>query len=182
MKHVKPEAWSHQEMTPIQTAAWYKQQSDDQIRVLTAHNVWYGPEHLRPRNGCPLSSSEPDPEPDIEPDTPLSMMPVPAAPLVWTRRVTVAEIIAACAAVTKVNIDEIKSMRRSLTVSKARHMVMYLAKKHTVRSLSEIGRMLGGKDHSTVIHGRNRVQEDLDSGGEIFGAMIAESETKLGLR
>src|SRR3546814_12506043 len=45
-----------------------------------------------------------------------------------------------------------RSKRRARAVVRPRQIAMYLAKKMTPRSLTEIGRIFGGRDHSTVIH------------------------------
>src|SRR3546814_20197811 len=45
-----------------------------------------------------------------------------------------------------------RSERRARAVVRPRQIAMYLAKKMTPRSLPEIGRIFGGRDHSTVIH------------------------------
>jgi chromosomal replication initiator protein len=51
------------------------------------------------------------------------------------------------------------SARRSVTVARPRQMAMYLAKQLTTRSLPEIGRKFGGKDHTTVMHAVKRIEE-----------------------
>jgi chromosomal replication initiator protein len=68
------------------------------------------------------------------------------------RRLTVDEIQKACAAHFKIDPSEMRSKRRARAVARPRQVAMYLAKKMTPRSLPEIGRIFGGRDHSTVIH------------------------------
>lgn len=68
------------------------------------------------------------------------------------RRITVDEIQKACAAHFKIDPSEMRSKRRARAVARPRQVAMYLAKKMTPRSLPEIGRIFGGRDHSTVIH------------------------------
>ncbi|AEG47704.1 Chromosomal replication initiator protein dnaA [Sphingobium chlorophenolicum L-1] len=68
------------------------------------------------------------------------------------RRITVDEIQKACAAHYKIDAAEMRSKRRARAVARPRQVAMYLAKKMTPRSLPEIGRIFGGRDHSTVIH------------------------------
>ena len=68
------------------------------------------------------------------------------------RRITVDEIQKACAAHFKIDPAEMRSKRRARAVARPRQVAMYLAKKMTPRSLPEIGRIFGGRDHSTVIH------------------------------
>ncbi len=51
------------------------------------------------------------------------------------------------------------SARRSRVVARPRQVAMYLAKKLTSKSLPEIGRKFGGKDHTTVMHAVKRIEE-----------------------
>ena len=51
------------------------------------------------------------------------------------------------------------SARRSRTVARPRQIAMFLSKNLTTRSLPEIGRKFGGRDHTTVIHAIKKVQE-----------------------
>ena len=57
------------------------------------------------------------------------------------------------------------SARRSRSVARPRQVAMYLAKQLTSRSLPEIGRKFGGRDHTTVMHAVKKVDElkDIDS-------------------
>ena len=68
------------------------------------------------------------------------------------RRITIDEIQKACAAHYRIEAGEMRSKRRARAVARPRQVAMYLAKKMTPRSLPEIGRIFGGRDHSTVIH------------------------------
>lgn len=68
------------------------------------------------------------------------------------RRITVDEIQKATARHFHIDPAEMRSKRRARTVVRPRQIAMYLAKKMTPRSLPEIGRVFGGRDHSTVIH------------------------------
>lgn len=68
------------------------------------------------------------------------------------RRITIDEIQRACAAHYRIDTAEMRSARRARAVARPRQIAMYLAKKLTPRSLPEIGRIFGGRDHSTVIH------------------------------
>jgi len=52
-----------------------------------------------------------------------------------------------------------QSARRSQNVARPRQVAMYLAKALTSRSLPEIGRKFGGRDHTTVLHAVRKVQE-----------------------
>ena len=62
---------------------------------------------------------------------------------------------------------ELVSDRRHKEVCLARQVVMYLAKELTRHSLPSIGRRLGGKDHTTVLHGIRRITALLASNYEL---------------
>src|SRR3546814_1796174 len=68
------------------------------------------------------------------------------------------------------------SARRARVVARPRQIAMYLAKRLTTRSLPEIGRKFGGRDHSTVIHAVRRIEELRDSDRDVDGAVRQRSE------
>lgn len=70
----------------------------------------------------------------------------------------VSEIIGATAAYFKIAPDEILSGRRIKPLVIPRHVAMYLARQLTLRSFPEIGRFMGGRDHTTVLHACNKIQ------------------------
>ena len=51
------------------------------------------------------------------------------------------------------------SARRARSVARPRQVAMYLAKQLTSRSLPEIGRKFGGRDHTTVMHAVKKDEE-----------------------
>jgi chromosomal replication initiator protein len=51
------------------------------------------------------------------------------------------------------------SPRRARAVARPRQVAMYLSKQLTSRSLPEIGRMFGGRDHTTVMHAVRKIEE-----------------------
>ena len=51
------------------------------------------------------------------------------------------------------------SARRARAVARPRQVAMYLAKQLTSRSLPEIGRKFGGRDHTTVMHAVKKVEQ-----------------------
>lgn len=55
--------------------------------------------------------------------------------------------------VFNVTLDELHSDRRNRHVVFARQFVMYWAARRTTLSLPQIGRLMGGRDHTTVLHG-----------------------------
>ncbi|MEJ7925380.1 chromosomal replication initiator protein DnaA [Sphingobium sp. AN641] len=83
------------------------------------------------------------------------------------RRITVDEIQKACAAHYRIDPTEMRSKRRARAVARPRQVAMYLAKKLTPRSLPEIGRIFGGRDHSTVIHAVRTIEDLRQSNPDI---------------
>lgn len=57
-----------------------------------------------------------------------------------------------------VSIADIRSKKRTADIVTARQLVMYLCRKLTVMSLQSVGNIVGGRDHTTVINGINRVE------------------------
>lgn len=87
------------------------------------------------------------------------------------RRVTIDEIQRAVSAHFEVKQIDLISERRAVAIARPRQIAMYLAKRLTTRSLPEIGRKFGGRDHSTVIHAVRRIEELRDKDREIDGAV-----------
>jgi len=83
------------------------------------------------------------------------------------RRITVDEIQKVCAAHYHIEPAEMRSKRRARVVARPRQIAMYLAKKMTPRSLPEIGRIFGGRDHSTVIHAVRTIEQLRQTNPEI---------------
>ena len=53
---------------------------------------------------------------------------------------------------------DLLSSRRTANVVRPRQVAMYLAKTLTLRSLPEIGRRFGGRDHTTVLHAVRKIE------------------------
>lgn len=66
--------------------------------------------------------------------------------------ITIAEIQRAVSAYAGIPLAEMSSARRSRAIARPRQVAMYLARTLTPRSLPEIGRKFGKRDHTTVIH------------------------------
>ena len=75
------------------------------------------------------------------------------------RRITMDEIQKRVAEHFQIRLSDMSSARRSRTVARPRQIAMYLSKQLTSRSLPEIGRAFGGRDHTTVIHAVRKVEE-----------------------
>ncbi len=75
------------------------------------------------------------------------------------RKITIDDIQRKVADYYNLRLADLLSSRRSRTIARPRQIAMYLSKMLTTRSLPEIGRMFGGRDHTTVIHAVKRVED-----------------------
>jgi chromosomal replication initiator protein len=75
------------------------------------------------------------------------------------RRITIDEIQKKVAEHYNIRLADMHSARRARAVARPRQVAMYLAKQLTPRSLPEIGRKFGGRDHTTVIHAVRKIEE-----------------------
>lgn len=93
------------------------------------------------------------------------------------------EIKRAVSDVTGVSKVELESPRRFVGICYARNVYYWLARELTPCSYPQIGRSCGHRDHSTVIHGVNKVAEDIAEKGDTskFLATIRAVKIKLGV-
>tara|TARA_R110002096_G_scaffold46032_6_gene123039 strand:- start:11082 stop:12428 length:1347 start_codon:yes stop_codon:yes gene_type:complete len=75
------------------------------------------------------------------------------------RKVTIDEIIRKVTDHYGVNLTDMLSARRTRSIARPRQVAMFLAKKLTSKSLPEIGRRFGKRDHTTVIHAVKKIEE-----------------------
>lgn len=75
------------------------------------------------------------------------------------RRVTIEEIQRKVAEHCNIRQTDMTSARRARAVARPRQIAMFLAKQLTSRSLPEIGRKFGNRDHTTVMHAISRISE-----------------------
>ena len=87
------------------------------------------------------------------------------------RRITIDEIQKAVSSHFDLKQLDLVSQRRAVAIARPRQIAMYLAKRLTTRSLPEIGRKFGNRDHSTVIHAVRRIEELRGTDSEIDGAV-----------
>ncbi len=87
------------------------------------------------------------------------------------KRITVDDIQKATAEHFGLKQADLLSERRTRAVARPRQAAMYLAKQMTTRSLPDIGRRFGGRDHTTVLHAVRRIEE-LKAGDAILAADI----------
>ena len=79
------------------------------------------------------------------------------------KRVKIEDIQRAVARQYNVSRSDLLSSRRTANVVRPRQIAMYLAKTLTLRSLPEIGRRFGGRDHTTVLHAVRKIEGLVDN-------------------
>jgi chromosomal replication initiator protein len=75
------------------------------------------------------------------------------------RRITIDEIQKRVAEHYNIRLADMHSARRARAVARPRQVAMWLCKQLTPRSLPEIGRKFGGRDHTTVMHAVRKIEE-----------------------
>lgn len=93
------------------------------------------------------------------------------------RRILFATVKDAYEKVGKIRWNDVCSARRSKDFVHDRHVIMWLARKHTNYSLPRIGDYMGGRDHSTVLHGIRKVDGNL----EHYRDLIERIERQMGV-
>ncbi len=85
--------------------------------------------------------------------------------------VTLNAVLEAAATYYGVSLDDLASRKRTKLVAHARQVAMYLARSETNASLPQIGDALGGRDHSTIVHGCARINTLLETDSTLAGAI-----------
>ena len=106
-----------------------------------------------PYTSLPHLDRQPDQHVPNESDTP-APLPPPTPP----RPATVRNIVAEVAAFHTIAAEHILSPNRKHGIVRPRQIACYLAKDLTKLSLSQIGKRIGGRDHTTVLHSIQKVE------------------------
>ncbi len=75
------------------------------------------------------------------------------------RKVTIDEILRRVSEHYNIRLADMIGPKRVRTIARPRQIAMYLAKTMTTRSLPDIGRRFGGRDHTTIMHGIRKIEE-----------------------
>jgi chromosomal replication initiator protein len=75
------------------------------------------------------------------------------------KKVTMDEIIKKTCEYYNIRMSDLMSANRSRAIARPRQVAMFLCKKLTTRSLPEIGRKFGGRDHTTILYGVRKIEE-----------------------
>ncbi len=95
------------------------------------------------------------------------------------RTVSLEGICSRTAAAAGITLEDLRGTSRSRNTSRARHMAVLLARRLTELSLTDIGRFLGGRSHSTVNHSLQKAAE-LEKGNAPFADMLEKIRKNLG--
>jgi chromosomal replication initiator protein len=82
-------------------------------------------------------------------------------------------LLQAIAAYYHVSADALAGKSRERSITRARQMAMYLLRTQTSASLEQIGRLLGGRDHTTVLHGVQKIEGLSSTDGAVPEAQAA---------
>ncbi|MBN1679728.1 MAG: chromosomal replication initiator protein DnaA [Anaerolineae bacterium] len=85
----------------------------------------------------------------------------PAAPQTpSTAGTNLDQVLEATASYHQLSLDDLISKRRTKEIVRARHIAIYLAREETKASFPQIGEALGGRNHSTVVHGYQKISDE----------------------
>ncbi len=77
------------------------------------------------------------------------------------KRINISEILVAVSTFYKISLDDLRGKQRDKHIVMPRQVAMWLMRTDTEASLMEIGHELGGRDHSTVLHGCDKIEQEV---------------------
>jgi chromosomal replication initiator protein len=77
-----------------------------------------------------------------------------------------------------VSVEDLVGRGRSAKIAAQRQIVMYIMRTETDASLPQIGAVLGSRDHTTILHGCERISEEVERGGAL-APQVAELRARL---
>lgn len=86
---------------------------------------------------------------------------------IHTRQVSIDRIQQAVSRYYKVKTSDLTGKRRLQSITRPRQLAMFLAKSLTSKSLPEIGRAFGGRDHTTVLHACQKISALLETDADL---------------
>ena len=96
------------------------------------------------------------------------------------RRVDIQEVVEAVADYYRVSPDDLRGKQRDKHIVVPRQIAMYLMRQETEASLLEIGQALGGRDHSTVLHGCDKISREVNENTTLRKEVLAIRQQLLG--
>jgi chromosomal replication initiator protein len=95
-----------------------------------------------------------------------------------TRPITIEQIQSAVCDIFHVSLADLRGDKRPQSIAYPRHIAMYLSRELTDASLPKIGTKFGGRDHSTVLHGVNKIARIMKEDREAFN-VVQELTTRI---
>ena len=83
------------------------------------------------------------------------------------RQITPARIVEVVAKFYNVAEKDLKGRGRAKEIVVPRQVAMYVIRQETDRSLAEVGAELGGRDHTTVIHGSEKIEREIETSNQL---------------
>jgi chromosomal replication initiator protein len=83
------------------------------------------------------------------------------------QQVTPKKVLSRVAQHYQIKVPDLTGARRLRAVTLPRQVVMYLLRKELSLPLNEVGRILGGRDHTTVIHGEDKITKALAASDQL---------------
>ena len=96
------------------------------------------------------------------------------------RRVSIEDILNTVAEYYRIPVDDLKGKQRDKHIVLPRQVAMYLMRQETEASLLEIGQSLGGRDHSTVLHGCEKITREINENTALRKEVLAIRQQLLG--
>jgi chromosomal replication initiator protein len=96
------------------------------------------------------------------------------------RRVSVADVLEAVAEHYRISPDDLRGKQRDKHIVVPRQVAMYLMRQETEASLMEIGQALGGRDHSTVLHGCEKINREVNEDSALRKEVLAIRQQLVG--
>jgi chromosomal replication initiator protein len=96
------------------------------------------------------------------------------------RRVSVADVLEAVAEHYRISADDLRGKQRDKHIVVPRQVAMYLMRQETEASLMEIGQALGGRDHSTVLHGSEKINREVNENSALRKEVLAIRQQLVG--
>lgn len=86
--------------------------------------------------------------------------------------ISIANIQKTVADYFQVSVDDLKGKKRIKQIVMPRQIAMYLARELTINSLPKIGSEFGGRDHTTVMHAYEKIQEAINTNDELKDKIV----------
>ncbi len=93
-----------------------------------------------------------------------------------TDKISIHNIMDIVSKVSGISINDMKNKNRKPKIHDARRVAIYLSLKYTSKSLNNIGKYFGNRDHATIIHTRKIVNELIECDDKIIMDLINKSE------